>query len=197
MSELTDNPLALLLSDRARAFEERDPCASLCTLANIDELGFAQARTLVLRELEARLAVFVNTTSPKWQALRQGPVSLVVWLPSQQIQYRLNCTTEEIPQQQVHDSWHLRPDAPKKMDWFYSQVAPQSSAIGDRTRLLSALSDLALPEPLIAPETAHGVFLLPVRIERLYLGEDNGIHNRVLYQHDENAGTWSQATLIP
>jgi pyridoxine/pyridoxamine 5'-phosphate oxidase len=193
---LADNPLQQLFSDRARARDQRDPCANLCTLANIDEQGFAQARTLVLRELDARLAVFVNTTSPKWQALRAGPVSLVVWLPSIQVQYRLNCDTEEIPQHQVHDSWHLRPEAPKKMDWFYSQVAAQSSPIGDRSRLLDALSNLELPEPLSAPTTAHGVYLAPSLVERLYLGEDNGIHNRQLYQRAESE-TWSCTTLIP
>jgi pyridoxine/pyridoxamine 5'-phosphate oxidase len=197
LSASPDNPLQRLLSDRSQAREARDPCANLCTLANIDEQGFAQARTLVLRELDAQLAVFVNTTSPKWQALCAGPVSLVVWLPSIQVQYRLNCETAEIPQHQVHDSWHLRPDAPKKMDWFYSQVAAQSTPFGDRNKLLDALNDLDLPEPLSAPATAHGVFLTPTRMERLFLGEDNGIHDRQLYQLNEADDAWSCTTLIP
>lgn len=197
MSDQSDSPLRQLRSDRSEARDARDPCANLCTLASVDEQGIAQARTLVLRDLDGLLAVFTNTTSPKWQSLKKGPVSLVVWLPSMQVQYRLNCDTEEIPQHKVHDSWHLRPDAPKKMDWFYSQVSAQSSPIADRSSLLETLNSLELPEPLTAPATAHGVFLHPSRIERLYLGEENGVHDRQLYQRSDRTDDWSQTTLIP
>ncbi len=191
----SDDPMVRLLADRTRARAEKDPCANLCTLANIDTQGAPQARTLVLRELDDQLAVFINTTSPKWQSLLAGPVSVVVWLPSIQLQYRLSCQTAAIPQHTVHDSWHMRPEPPKRMDWFYSEVAPQSSAIGDRQRLLGALEELQLPQPLTPPASAHGLFLEPESIERLHLGEDNGIHDRQLYRLTTTG--WSVTTLVP
>ncbi len=195
MPQKVTDPIAQLLSDRAAARALEDPCANLCTLANVDEHGEAQARTLVLRELETRLAVFVNTTSPKWEALRAGPVTLVLWLPSVQLQYRLRCETEEIPQALVHDSWHARPEPPKRLDWFYTEIQPQSSTVADRQALLAALADHRPPEPLSAPVTAHGVYLEASRVERLELGTDDGIHDRQLY---ERVGTrWQRRTLVP
>ena len=189
------DPIAILLDDRARARSLEDPCASLCTLANIDEHGAPQARTLVLRELEERLAVFINTTSPKWQALLAGPVTLVVWLPSLQVQYRLGCATAVVPQELVHESWHLRPEPPKRLDWFYTHVQAQSSEVTSRDALLDALAALDAPEPLTPPATAHGLFLEPQHLERLHLGQDNGVHDRQLFRREGVA--WTVTTLVP
>jgi len=189
------DPVGLLREERARARELRDPCANLCTLASIDTDGFPQARTLVLRDLDTLLGVFINRTSPKWSQLIDAPVSLVVWLPTLQVQYRLQCTTEEIPQELVHDSWHLRPDAPKRMDWFYTLIAPQSSPLSSRSKLLDSLARLELAEPLTPPASAHGLYLHPEQIERLHLGQDNGIHDRQHYSLQ--AGVWSAVTLVP
>jgi len=191
----SDDPLVRLSKDRTRARAEQDPCANLCTLANIDAQGLPQARTLVLRDLEGQLAVFVNATSPKWSSLLAGPVSLVVWLPSIQLQYRMSCKTAQVPQAIVHDSWHLRPEPPKRMDWFYSEVAAQSSHIGDRQQLLDALQALQLSERLTPPESANGLFLEPQSIERLHLGEENGIHDRQLYRLTDTG--WTLTTLVP
>jgi pyridoxine/pyridoxamine 5'-phosphate oxidase len=189
------NPLEHLRSDRARAREDQDPCANVCILANVDEQGMAQARTLVLRELDEQLAVFINATSPKWQALLKGPVSLVVWLPSIMVQYRLSCETAPVAQHKVHDSWHLRPEPPKRMDWFYSHVAAQSSVIESREHLLAALATMDLAEPLTAPDTAHGLYLHPQTVERLHLGEANGVHDRQLYRQTTTG--WRVETLVP
>lgn len=189
------DPIRQLLEERAAARELNDPCAALCTLANVDPEGIPQARTLILREVEESLAVFINRTSPKWTPLVEGPVSVVVWLPTLDVQYRLQCDTEEIPQKLVHASWHLRPEPPKRMDWFYTLVAPQSSRIGSREKLLRSLAALDLPEPLTAPDSAHGLFLHPNRVERLHLGQDNGIHDRQHYHRDGSA--WVVETLVP
>jgi pyridoxine/pyridoxamine 5'-phosphate oxidase len=189
------DPISQLLRDRAAARDLDDPCANLCTLANVDAHGEAQARTLVLRELDERLAVFVNTTSPKWEALRAGPVTLVLWLPSVQLQYRLRCETEEIPQALVHDSWHARPEPPKRLDWFYTEIQPQSSAVADRQALLEALAGHRPPEPLSAPLTAHGVYLEASRVERLQLGTEDGIHDRQLFER--HGAHWRVQTLVP
>ena len=185
----------MLNRDRAEARSQQDPCANLCTLASVDETGAAHARTLILREVGDLLAVFVNATSPKWHSLLERPVAVVVWLPTQQVQYRLNCTTEEIPTRILRESWQLRPDPPKKMDWFYSQTQSQSSEIEDRDALLAGLRDLKLPEPLIAPDTARGLYLIPSVMERLHLGQQDGVHDRRRYTRIEN--DWVMSVLVP
>jgi pyridoxamine 5'-phosphate oxidase len=189
------DPLALLAADRRLAREQQDPCANLCTLANVDETGLPQARTLVLRDLEARLAVFVNATSPKYPSLETGPVSVVVWLPTVNVQYRLACTTEPVPAATVAESWLLRPEPPKRMDWLYARVQAQSTPVESREALLAMLARLDPPEPLTAPEVAMGFFLLPSRIERLDLGQADGIHDRRRYTLG-NPG-WYEAVLVP
>jgi len=196
VSTAAENPLNLLDRDRSIARERDDPCANLCTLASVDAAGNPQARTVVLREVDGRLAIFSNATSPKWRQMElSATLAVVVWLPSVNVQYRLQCETRPVPKPKVHESWQQRPEPPKRLDWFYTRVQAQSSAIGDREQLLNELDGLRLREPLVAPRTAAGVFLEPVSIERLDLATESGIHHRVLYRHQ--AGGWSTATLVP
>lgn len=186
-------PLERLAKDRNLARDREDPCAALCTLANVDGDGLPQARTLILRELESRLAVFVNATSPKFEYL--GTVSVVVWLPSVNVQYRLTCATEPVPRALVAESWQYRPEAPKKMDWLYTRLQAQSTAVTSRDALLEKLAGLDLPEPLEAPDTARGLYLLPELIDRLDLGQKNGVHDRRRFRLG-NPG-WSEEVLVP
>ncbi len=187
------DPLGRLAADRRLARERQDPCAALCTLGNLGADGWPETRTLVLRDLEDRLAVFVNATSPKFTQLDR--VSLVVWLPSLNVQYRLRCETEPVPRELVADSWQLRPEPPKHMDWLYTLARPQSSPIESRERLLEELASLSLPEPLTAPDTARGFYLLPQVIDRLDLGMENGIHDRRRYLPGNPS--WSEVVLVP
>ena len=189
---MTD-PLHRLAADRALARERRDPCAGLCTLSNLGEDGWPEARTVVLRDLDDRLAVFVNATSPKFAHLEQ--VSLVVWLPTLNVQYRLRCRTEPVPGALVAESWQLRPEPPKHMDWLYTLRHLQSSPIESRAMLLETIDSLDLPEPLTAPETARGLYLLPELVDRLDLGMENGIHDRRRYRLGNP--TWSEEVLVP
>ncbi len=187
------DPLARLHIDRAEARSRQDPCANVCTVANVDEHGRPQARVLVLRDIEDELAIFVNTTSPKWSCL--DDVNVVVWLPSISVQYRLTCTTSPIAETSVHESWHLRDDPPKRMDWYYTTVQAQSSRVGDRDYLLASLAALKLPEPLVAPSTAQGLFLRASFIDRLDLGQPNGVHDRRCFEWAHDA--WQESVLVP
>ncbi len=187
------DPLAMLAHDRARAREQQDSGASVCTLANVDADGLPQARTLVLRELGSRLAVFVNATSPKFHHL--NPAAVVVWLPSLNVQYRLACTLEPVPRELVAESWLLRPDPPKRMDWFYTRLQAQSTVVAGREALLAALAAMTLPEPLTAPDTARGFYLQPTVIERLDLSRENGIHDRRRYTGGRPE--WREEVLVP
>lgn len=160
------DPLELFHEDRARAREAEDPMAHLCTLANVDEHGIPQMRTLVLREVGQALAVFINATSPKWNHLLHTTVIHTYW-PSVQVQFRMQVTTETVPDSVVHESWNFRPQIPKSMDWFYQQHSAQSSAIASREALIDQIHNVTLPSPLHAPENAKGLLLHPTEVERL------------------------------
>ena len=188
--------LTLLLADRARAREAHDPCANLCVAATVDSQGQPQVRTMVLRELDTRLAIFLNDTSPKWQEISsRSQIAISIFLPSANLQYRMMCTFERVPESIVSESWLLRPDAPKRMDWFYTLTAPQSTAVESREVLLAGCAELDLPDPLIAPSTARGLFVDPEVIERLDLAQSNGIHDRRRYENLK--GVWVETILVP
>jgi pyridoxine/pyridoxamine 5'-phosphate oxidase len=190
------NPLIQLINDRSAARDQGDPCANICTAASVDHLGHPQARTLVLREIEGRLAVFGNETSPKWREMSLDlPIAIVVWLPSLNLQYRLRCRTEPIPKDIVHESWALRPEVPKRLDWYYTNHQPQSSKLPDRETLLRQLQALSLPDPLVAPATASGLYLAPLVVDRLDLNQADGVHDR---RHFELvADEWVESILVP
>jgi pyridoxine/pyridoxamine 5'-phosphate oxidase len=196
MAPAPNDPVAWLRADRTRAAAARDPCAGLCTVATVDREGHPQARTLVLREVDAALAVFCNRTSPKWAELTQGPsVAVVVWLPTLNLQYRLRCAISPVPDDVVAASWTLRPPVPKRLDWLYTHHLPQGSAVADRGSLLAALAAVSLPEPLIAPATAGGLFLHPERIDRLDLAQPDGVHDRRHFELHE--GRWRDSVRVP
>ncbi len=192
----TVDPPAQLLADRERAREAQDPCANLCVIATVDIDGQPQARTMVLRELGTRLAIFCNETSPKWREMSNSShIAITVFLPSANLQYRMMCTTEPVPHAIVHENWQLRPEAPKRMDWFYTWKTPQSASIESRDLLLAQCAKLELPDPLVAPGTAHGLFMNPEIIERLDLNQPEGVHDRRRYTRQGN--TWVQTVLVP
>ena len=188
------NALTQFHTDRDRARSAKDPMANVCTVANVDENGSAQLRTLVLRDVEDQLAIFINATSPKWPHL-QSTVNLLCYWPSISIQYRITAMVSAVPDSIVKDSWQLRPPVPKQMDWLYETGLNQSSGIPDRDTLLEKLADQALPQPLIAPDNARGLLLSPQTIERLDLGQDNGVHDRSLAILTVTG--WTTTTLIP
>ena len=187
------DPIARFAADREAAREAKDPMAAVCVLATVDEAGLPQARTLVLRDIPEGLAIYINASSPKWQQSQQQ-VAIQVWWPSIQIQYRIQARCEPLPVEHIAESWQLRPDVPKRMDWLYQQ-RPQSSEIRDREDLLNSLENINPHVPLAAPEGARGLLLLPDKIERLDLNQANGVHDRTRYVLD--TGRWLEHTLIP
>lgn len=180
-----------LLSDRAAAFAANDPVAGLCWVADVDD-GEAHVRTLVLRELDGQLALFGNASSRKWLNWQNQTIRLAIYLPSQNVQYRLACAGEELAPELVHSSWLQRPAVPKQLDWLY-QRRPQSSPIESRERLTEELEEIGAPKA--APDSARGLSLSPFEIERLDLGTASGIHDRRLYTL--TGERWSETVLVP
>jgi pyridoxamine 5'-phosphate oxidase len=191
------DPLEHLSNDRTRARDARDPWANLCVFATVDEHGVPHARVLVLRDLQERLAIFVNATSPKHAQLRQGAkYSVVVYLASLGVQYRLTVRLEAVAPRTVHHNWRERPRIPKVMDWFYRRVQPQSTPIRSRQHLLDAYAslDAELVESVEAPVDAVGYFLVVDEIDRLEL---SGVQVHSRQRHRRHADGWLTSELVP
>lgn len=187
---MTD-PIAALHADRARARGADDPMANLCMLATVGA-SKPEVRTLVLRDVEGRLGLFFNASSPKAREIRQSAtVAVLVYLPSLSLQYRLRARLADIPAATVHTQWRLRPDVPKRMDWLYEQRA-QSSPVESRDALVASLG---VDVPDRAPTSAIGFYLVPETVERLDLGQANGVHDRRRYTLQGER--WTEQVLVP
>jgi pyridoxine/pyridoxamine 5'-phosphate oxidase len=182
-------------ADRARAREAGDPMAAVCVLATVDNNGLPDARTLVLRQVEDTLALFMHESSPKWQQIQNTAAIINTYWPSIEIQYRIRFTTRPVDPEVVAASWQFRPDTPKRMDWFYDLEQPQSTVVESREALVQALDNLSVPEPLEAPASARGLLLDPNMIERLDLNELSGLHDRKRYTLINEQ--WQETVLVP
>ena len=191
------DPLVRLADDRRRARDANDPWANLCVLGTVDRDGRAQTRVLVLRDIDERLGIFVNATSPKCAELERGAdAAVLVYLASLGIQYRLRTTLSPIDAEIVSASWQQRPRIPQVMDWLYTRRAPQSTRLDSRdalTGLFSAVDAELGPTP-VAPATALGFYLDVTQLERLQLAGDR-VHDRVEYTRTPNG--WQAHVLIP
>jgi pyridoxamine 5'-phosphate oxidase len=192
-----DDPLILLADDRMKARAAGDPWAGLCVLATVDAIGEPQARVLVLRDLDARLALFINGTSPKQAELQFARRhAVLLFLATLGVQYRLSAELEPLPSEIVRRSWLDRPRIPKVVDWLYEHDHPQSSAAPSRDHLDRRFAELdeRLPSEIEAPPNALGYYLNVERLERLELTNDR-VHSRRRF---ERSGTsWSMTELIP
>lgn len=188
------DPIALLRADRAEARNLDDPNASLCACATV-AAGEPQVRTLVLREVDGRFALFVNRSSPKHaEFAASASVQLLVYLPSLAVQYRLTGGLAAMPSALVHASWRQRPLVPRQLDWLYVE-RPQSSPLPSPGWLEAALAAApARSAADVAPASAVGYYLLPRGVERLHLRED-GPHDRRRYTLVD--GAWRSEALMP
>lgn len=194
------NPLELIRSDRTDARKLEDPNADICFLALAGKDSKVSLRTLVLRSVnENRFSVFVNRTSPKWQALTNDPdYELLLWYPSMQRQYRVSGNVQILDDEIVKTNWHRRPLGSKYLDYVYERLGPQSSFIDSRATLIESIRQVKetwQAEDMEPPDTVAGVDLVAERIEMLDLNREERIHDRQLFTLEN--GTWTSRVLIP
>ena len=113
-------------SDQQQALAKKDAYANLCVISTIGSNNQPKSRTLVLRAIGDDLAIFINKSSPKWSELKRRNRASNL-LGKYSIQYRMSVSSIEIDKNTVGESWQLRPDIPKKMDWIYKNTFQQSS----------------------------------------------------------------------
>lgn len=188
------NPVQLFKLDQQAARNQKDPYASLCVISTVNKDMQPQSRTLVLREVEGSLAIFLNKSSPKWNEIKNG-IALQTYWASTQVQYRMSVSTRPVNQKIINESWQLRPDIPKKMDWIYQNGFPQSTEVDSLGQIRNETKKISSVEQLTATKNATGLILIPHKIERLSLDTLDGIHDRKLYIETEEG--WSESQIMP
>lgn len=191
---MTADPLELLLQDRSKARRSNDPLVDRCVLGTVDRLGHAALRTLVLREIDNRIALFYNQTSTKHVELtnhgHRG--SILIFLPSIGVQYRLKSRFEKISKSVIEHHWQLKPDAAKRMDSIYERH-PQSTVIDDFDAFETLFKATAPPRK--STPNGIGVFVVPELIERLELHDDPRMHDRKVFVREDD--DWRVYRLVP
>lgn len=194
------NPLKNIQSDRREARRLGDSNADICFLALADAEGSASVRTLVLRDItDDRVTLFINKTSPKWQAITDGTGhELLIWYASMQRQYRISGSLQEIDATLVKSNWQRRPTGSKFLDYVYEELGNQSSMIDSRDILMNKISQLKRDldaESMQSPPMIAGIELIADRIDVLDLNNQDRIHDRHLHTYTD--GTWTSQVLIP
>ena len=137
------DPLKRIREDRQSARQLGDSNADICFLALSDDTG-PSVRTLVLRDIiDNSISLFVNKTSPKWQAIvAQEKSQVLIWFASLQRQYRISGRLSEIKRAVIEENWHRRPAGSKYMDHTYEALGAQSSVIDSRETLVEFINGL-------------------------------------------------------
>ena len=189
------NPLQLLRLDREQARARGDQAANVCVVATIDNENEPNLRTLVLRDVDDRLALFVNRTSPKVAEFENSStVAVLIYLPSVSVQYRLTCELAPVNDRIVRESWQMRPETAKKLDVLYESF-PQGSAIPSQFWLQDQIDKTDLPKQATA--SVVGYFLEPKAVVRLELHDERGgVHWAQRFCIDVT-GNWIVTTQIP
>ena len=188
------DPIELLVRDRADARESNDPMVDRCVLGTVNRNGRAALRTLVLREIDDRLALFYSRTSAKHaEVITNGNRgSLLIFLPSIGVQYRIEARFEEISRSVIESHWQLKPEASKRMDSIYERH-PQSTVIEDFNTFETLFA--ATVPPRQRPPKRVGNFVLADLVERLELRADPQMHDRKLFKRSET--DWEVQRLVP
>ena len=190
------NPLDTFFLDQARAKELDDPTAALCVFITKESDDYPTGRTLVLRNIDGQLGVFINKSSPKWNQKDQG-ISLQTYWPSVEIQYRIKASCVTLDPKLIRHSWKQRPETPQKLDWFYETVKPQSANLDPKEaiNLATKLKELILPDQSTAPNSATGLLLEPFEFEKLELRSGDLPHHREKFVLIE--GIWQHYPMVP
>lgn len=192
--------LEQIREDRDEARKQGDTNADFCFLALASADGEASVRTLVLRDIiDNRFRLFINKSSPKWALLNTGAsYELLLWYQSQQKQYRVTGTMEELDADIIEVNWQRRPVGSKYLDYLYESHRDQSSKIESRralTDLVKQIRESHDQDKMTTPGKAVGIELVADRIESLDLSKEDRIHDRRQFLLQD--GDWQMQFLVP
>ena len=165
------------------------------TLATADEHGFPSARTVLLKALDEKGAVFyTNGTSQKGKELAINPQAslLFYWMPLKR-QIRISGVVEPVTEHESDAYFASRSRGSQIGAWASHQSAPLESydALMQRTKELEAeFEGVEIPRP----EFWHGWRVALNRVEFWHEG-DFRLHRREVFTHKGSG--WERELLNP
>lgn len=177
------------LLEQAAATELREPTAM--TLATADGAGRPSARTVLLKDCDARGFVFyTNRDSRKGRALRENPRAalLFFWQPLMR-QVKIEGPVDGVDDAEADAYWATRPRESQLGAWASQQSAPLASRAEYEERL-AQVSARHRDRDVPRPPYWTGFRVVPDRIEFWHEREFRQ-HDRECYWRDGNGWQWT------
>ncbi len=194
--QLDSNPFIQIKKwlDQAQKASLKD--ATVMTLATTDNNGLADARIVLLKQLDEKgFCWFTNYNSKKGQQLDDNPQAclLFYWRDFDR-QAIIRGTVEKLAAQAAEEYFHSRPLASQ----FSAAASAQSQPIASREALENKLQQLKKSDPdsVERPENWGGYRLIPSTFE-FWQGRENRLHDRFSYTHDNDNEQWLITRLQP
>jgi pyridoxamine 5'-phosphate oxidase len=179
------------------AKDSGEPEPTAMTLATADAQGRPSARTVLLKEVDARGFVFyTNTLSNKGRQLAENPCAALLFLWKtlrQQVQFKVEGQVEAVSAEEADAYFKTRPRGSQIGAW----ASLQSQLLDDRASLLQRVADVSAQyEGLPIPRPPHwsGFRVLPQMMEQ-WFGQDYRLHERTRYEC--KAGRWLKSLRFP
>lgn len=183
--------------------DERVAEPGAMVVATVDALGMPNARTVLLKGLDAAgLVFFTNLTSTKADELEAVPAAAAVllWHPMFR-QVRVRGPVEPVSREESARYFGSRPRASQVAAW----ASHQSRPVRSRADLVAAVrrreAELADAVPL--PDFWGGYRILPLQVE-LWSGHSDRLHDRVAFSSSsgrpaplDDASAWTVQRLQP
>jgi pyridoxamine 5'-phosphate oxidase len=165
------------------------------TLATATPDGRPSARTVLLKQFDARGFVFyTNTLSRKGRELKANPRAALCfyWQPLKE-QVHVEGAVESVTAEEADEYWVSRPRESQVGAWASRQSEPLESRSALLARAVEVRNEYAA-ENVPRPPHWSGYRLVPERIEFWTAGEFR-LHHRELYERD--GGQWTMRLLNP
>lgn len=205
--DVTGPPLPLLRQWWADAeADERVVEPGAMVVATVDASGHPDARTVLLKSLDAAgLTFYTNTGSAKGRQLAGAPYAALVllWHPMYR-QVRVRGPVTPVDRAEAAAYFASRPRGSQ----VASAASHQSAPIGSRGALERAVAeqdarwpDTGSPQDVPLPEDWGGYLVRPETIE-LWVGRRSRLHDRILFSRSgsgdlQDASSWSVTRLQP
>lgn len=178
--------------ERARAADLPEPTAGV--LATVGQDGWPAARTVLLKQLDERGAVFyTNRTSRKGQHLAENPrAALCLHFQPLYEQVEIRGVVAAVSAHEADHYWAQR----ERLSQLGAWASHQSEPLASRHELEARLEEVEARFPERVPRPPHwsGYRIIPASIE-LWSAGDGRLHQRERYE--QRADGWCHFLLNP